>query len=421
MLRVRVNEALPGMMLASPVYHPRSPGTLLLQPGHPLEAKAIRRLRELRVPEVWIECPGLTVMAQSSDPAVQEARSKVATGIAAAFDAAASATRPELDYHCYREAIVGLLDKLSDSPGTEVFITELASAGFPAIRHAASTAYLAVLIGLKLDFYLLRERPKLSAAQAKDVTNLGVAAMLHDIGMTRLPEDVLLRWNKTLDESDEAWREHARLGYKMVSGQIEPTAAAAVLHHHQRYDGSGFPAKVGFEGDEQPVAGRDIHVFARIVAAADVFDRLVHPASAPLGDQFGHDSRPAVRALRMIQGPPYVHWIDPVVLSGLLAVVPPYAPGTIVRLSDGRRCVVRTWSPTDPCRPRVAELIETDPAFPEVGEGIDLDDRPDLEIAEADGQDVRADNYYPDQVEHIDLDRLERSFHNRADTLQPGV
>lgn len=421
MLRVRVIEALPGMVLAAPVYHPRSPGTLLLQPGHALEAKAIVRLRELRVSEVWIECPGLETMAQSSHPDVHEARSKVAKNIADAFDAAALTARPDLDYSSYRGAIVGLLDKLAESPASETFIAELTTAGFPAIRHAASTAYLAVLIGLKLDFYLLRERPKLSGAQAKDVTNLGVAAMLHDIGMTRLPEDVLIRWNTSLDETDEGWREHVRLGYKMVSGQIEPTAAAAVLHHHQRYDGSGFPPKTGFDGDPNPVKGRDIHIFARIVAAADIFDRLVHPASAPLGDQFGHHSRPAVRALKMVQSEPYVHWIDPVVLSGLLAVCPPYAPGSIVRLSDGRRCVVRTWSPADPCRPRMSELIETDPAHPEVGELVDLDDRADLEIVEADGADVRADNYYPDQVEHIDLERLQRSFHNRADSFEGSV
>lgn len=420
MLRVRPIEARPGMRLAMPVYHPRHPGTLLLQPGLALEAKAIARLRELKVHEVWIECPKLREMGGTVSPQVQAARADVTSHIAEVFDKAASQTKVELDYTLFRHTIGSLLTKLAEGPKTNLFVAELAAAGFPAIRHATDVAFLSVLIGLKLDFYLLRERPKLSPAQAKDVTNLGVAAMLHDIGMTRLPQPVLERWNTTLDESDPAWREHVRLGYEMVSGQIEPTAAAAVLHHHQRYDGSGFPLKPGHDALTGRVSGRDIHIFARIIGAAEQFDRLVHPASAPGSDLHDLPSRPVVRALRMLQSPPYSGWVDPIVLSGLLAVCPPYPPGTLVRLSNGMRCAVANWDPMQPCRPTVIEVGEDDPtAEGEPGERIELAERPDLEVVEAEGQDVQADNWSIGHGERVDLGTLQREIELDARVL-PG-
>ena len=288
-----------------------------------------------------------------------------------------------------------------------MFVGDLVDSGQPAVRHAMNVTYVSLLIGLRLGFYLEHERAKLPAPVARDVSNLGVAAMLHDIGMSRLDPNVVERWNRTHDESDEAWREHVRTGYELVRGELEPTAAAAVLHHHQHFDGSGFPRRRTLQGDVVPVAGHDIHVFARIIAAADLFDRLTQPGNAPGTTEIGLTPRPVVCALSELQGEPYRYWVDPVVFSALIEVCPPYPPGAVVRLSDGRQAAVVSWSADDPCRPYVVGLGGRDGEIDldvEDGEPIDLRARRDLSVACVDGVEVGAHNF--DSLKRVNLRAL---------------
>jgi hypothetical protein len=133
----------------------------------------------------------------------------------------------------------------------------------------------------------------------------------------------------------------------MIQGKVNATVSSTVLHHHQHFDGSGF-AGAGF-----PIMRhKRIHVFARIVTAADQFDRLRFPPGRP--------GMPTVWALRCMLEAPLIYRYDPQVLDALLAVVPPYAPGSIVTLNDGRHAVVIDHHPMRPCRP-IVQLIP-DPA-----------------------------------------------------------
>ncbi len=398
------------MRLALPVYHPARPGTVLIRAGLPLESVALQRLKELRVPELYIRCPKLAEIERMRSPRVEAARAEVTGAIANAFDAATRRFDPELDFGTFRAVITSLITRLTEQERAAMFVSELACVGAPALRHATDVAVLATLIGLRIDFYLLRERPKKQAAQAKDVTSLGMAAMLHDIGMMRLDEGTLHRWNTTRDEEDERWQEHVQIGYKMLQGRVDPTVSAAVLHHHQRFDGTGFPrSRVDGYAPVAP-SGSGIHVFARIIAAADMFDRLVHPASDPGSEDYELEARPAVRALRILQREDVACKLDPVVLWGLLNVCPAYPPGTIVRLSDGTRAVVAAWDPAHPCRPKVVRICEG--AIEDVlrddpdgkPEYFRLSEIEDLTIVECDGHDVSSDNYdlteigVPDEV-----------------------
>jgi hypothetical protein len=412
MLRVPIGQAKPGMKLAMPVFHPRTHDTLLLKAGIELDERSIARLREMGLPEVWIRYPKLDYLGQYVHPRVMAARASVTRHIADAFNIAGESMHANLDFSRYRHAIMGLLEVLCDTPLSRVFVGDLVEAGQPAVRHATNTAYIAVLIGLRLDFYLERERKRLPAALARDVTNLGVAAMLHDIGLSRVPRDVLMHYAHTGDDADPAFREHCRIGYEMLRGDVEPTAAAAVLHHHQRFDGTGYPTVDRPGQDLRPLIAREIHVFSRIIAAADLFDQLVHPAHTPGSDEIGLVDIPPVRALRLMQTKPYCDWIDPVVFSGLLEVCPPYAPGTRVRLTDGREGVVANWSPKDPCRPTVAIVA----AWPEdVGEDVepvgmlDLRLAPGVQIEEAHGQRVLDDNFYAENRRIPEVEAIERA------------
>lgn len=411
MLRVSLSQARAGMKLALPVLHPERPGTVLLRDGVELRSPAIGRLRQLRVPELWVQYPRLEMVADSVNAAAMRLHAQLIGELNETFAELQSGVDSRLDYPKYRRSVGALVDQLIAKPGACSYMYELLTGPRELLTHSANVCMLSLLTGLKLEFYLVRERARLSAVHARDVTSLGVGAMLHDIGMTRVGEHAEACWRVEGCPDDPAWREHVQLGYDLVKGEIEPAAASVVLNHHQRFDGSGFPR------GEVGASGADIHIFARVAAAADIYDRLRRFGSADGGPI------PAVRALRLLREPPCCHWIDPVVLSGLLTVVPPYPAGSVVRLSNKMTGVVSSWTPMDPCRPTVEVLggPEFDPTLSEpdiTGEQVDLREVPELRIEVAEGQPVGSDNFYPDRPDEFDLAATARRQVNRADELR---
>jgi putative two-component system response regulator len=96
------------------------------------------------------------------------------------------------------------------------------------------------------------------------------AAPLHDLGKIGIPDQILLKPGKLSAEEFEIMKRHAEIGAAILSGGQSPLVTMAetiARSHHERWDGSGYPA--GFAGEVIPFP-------ARIVAIADVFDALAH-------------------------------------------------------------------------------------------------------------------------------------------------
>lgn len=399
------------MVLAQPVFHPRSTAeTVLLRAQVSLTQGTVDRLIDMQIPEVWIQYPGMDMVADFVSPKIMAARAKVAGDVSRAFVDASQGAHAKLEFHQYKSSMSSLLTTLIDDPKSAVFIGDIVDSGAPAVRHGANVGFLSLLLGMRLGFYLMRERKYVPSRFSRDVTNLGVAGMLHDIGMTYLDEEVVNRWAKNHDASDLAWQRHVEIGYKAVRGSLQPSASSAVLHHHQHYDGSGFPKreKEGFE--PSGLVGNDIHIFARIVCVADLFDRLCHKASF-IGEHPGSGlSKPAVFALKTMMGKPYGDWIDPIVFKALLAVCPAYPPGTMVKLSNGVSGVVTDWDPANPCRPQVHQISHFEDE--EFGSIYNLQEDRSVTIVECDGVDVRPYNFYPVTKGQFDLRVLQRNLSN---------
>ncbi len=404
------------MILAESVHHPAAPQTVLLRSGVTLDQHAIPKLRELGVHELWIHYPGLEDLVRFVDPRVLSSYRDIAHHIGSAIDTAFVQSRVDLDFFVYRRAIMGLLVHLANNPSAAVFVTELAGADRPFVRHCGNLCALSILMGLKLDFYLVRERGRLSSFAARDITGLGVGAMFADIGLARLDDETLRRYNLRLDENDKAWRTHTQLGYDMVRDQLDPAASAVILNHHQHFDGSGFPGRTVVTGEVVPVTGSELHIFTRIVTCADTFDRLRNPAHAPGASDRVSPSIPTVRALRQMINGPFRAWLDPIVFKALVSVAPPYPPGSMVTLSDGNHAAVVGWSPQEPCRP-VVQIIERPDSFARskpTTERIDLRSERSLQIIEIDGHDVADDNFSPSEPHEFDIGFAGRTMFNRV-------
>jgi len=400
-LRVTPLQAREGMELALPLGHPVRTDRVLLSAGSKLTPRSIRRLREIGIEHLWIRYPGLEDLERWVSPALAEAQLGLRRCVARAFDGLDRQNGSRLEFAAYRRAVTTMVSRLLDRRSAAVLIEEIGSAHKPALRHAGNVCYLSLLLGLRLDAYLMIERRRLSGAAAREVSGLGVAGMLHDVGIGRLSRETLEQWATHPEHDDKHWQLHARLSYEASRAGLDPASASAVLHHHQRFDGSGFPERLTISGESEPLAGRGIHVFARVLAAADLFDQLrsgtdgASPVTSDLVTADGPIS--TVRALRLFQEAPISDWLDPIVLLGLLSVVPPFAPGTIVRLNSGDHAVVSGWDPSDPCRPKVR--IINDPDRLVEGESdlreLDLQLMRGVYICEAEGRDVEADLFGP--------------------------
>ncbi len=402
MLCVPITSATPGMELALPVLHPGKCAHVLLRNGACLDPKTIRRLRELEVPDLWITMPGLEFVARHVSPSIMTSHARLTGTLAQSFDVIADQTDPELPFDDFAHSVRGLLDQLINDQAAAILFREMVDTSRPLAARSGNLCYLCLTMGLKLDAYLIQERDRIPAHRAKNVETLGLGAMLHDIGMLRLPADVRVRFDVTHDESDPAWRDHVILGWRMLHGRVPPTAATMALDHHQRFDGHGFPLHKDDRGRLVGKSGSDIHIFSRILAVADLYDRQRHPPDIVNG---GLRTVPNVRALKRMVEAARAGLIDPVVLKALLSVVPAFLPGSMVLLNDGTKAVVTAWDPTEPCRPTVVpwEVLLDEDRDASLAMEINLLTHPELSVARAEGVDVSGDLFEPLHPREFDV------------------
>ena len=100
----------------------------------------------------------------------------------------------------------------------------------------------------------------------EDIENLKNAAYLHDIGKIGIPDTVLNKPTKLTDEEFSIIKEHTTIGANIIKNiSLIPHVQEVIRHHHERYDGHGYPD--GLKGEEIPI-------HARIVAVADSYDAM---------------------------------------------------------------------------------------------------------------------------------------------------
>ena len=134
---------------------------------------------------------------------------------------------------------------------------------------------------------------------------LALGAFLHDVGKSAVPEAVLLKPGPLTFPEWELVKGHPESGERMARAAGYPRAMARVIrHHHERYDGGGYPD--GLAGEKIPLA-------ARIVAAADAYEAMV-------GGRPYREPRPPTRAVGELIGEAEGQF-DPRVVAALSRVV----------------------------------------------------------------------------------------------------
>ncbi len=213
--------------------------------------------------------------------------------------------------------VENVVDKMVDSilseRNTLVNINDLKSYDDYTYHHSLSVAVLSLAMGQSLGY------------PAANLKRLGFCAMMHDVGKTAIPVEII-RKNAHLDQNEMSlMKTHSVAGYSYLveAGVGDEEIWNGVLSHHEKMDGTGYPSGL---------RGKEIPEWSRIISVADVYDALTsnRPYRKPM--------EPAEAIEYIMGGTGSSFDID--MVYALLKKVDLYPLGSRVELSDGRLAVV---------------------------------------------------------------------------------
>lgn len=195
--------------------------------------------------------------------------------------------------------------------------------------HSVNVAVISIVIGVAIGFNKF------------ELYNLGLGALLHDIGKVFIEKEILNKNGKLDDFEYKRMKEHSYLGYEYLKDHWDIPAASyvGVLQHHERYDGSGYP-----NGDQ----GDKINYLGRIIMVADVYDALT-------------SDRPYRKGMLPSEAIEYImagggSLYDPAIVRAFIRKIAPYPVGTSVKLSNGLMGIVVENYESFAMRPKIKIL-----------------------------------------------------------------
>ncbi|MGB7061259.1 MAG: HD-GYP domain-containing protein [Candidatus Zixiibacteriota bacterium] len=234
-----------------------------------------------------------------------------------------------------KRAIQFLIDQLIKNEGNLMSLTAIKSFDEYTFAHSVNVCILSVALGTRLGL------------SKGELSELGFAALFHDVGKVKLPIEIL---NKPGELTEEEWvevRKHPIFGVKTLLSRrsIDKFCTRAMVvsfEHHLKLDHTGYP---------QTSVRRDLDLFSRIVTIVDVYDSMtsgrVYAKTSLTPDE-------ALRRMLQKQGRSF----DPVLLKVFINMLGIYPVGSVVILDTGEIGVVMEAKPEELSRPQVAIIAD---------------------------------------------------------------
>lgn len=334
-------------------------GRALLKEGVKLTSNLIQRIKDINIYSLYIvdeyseqEIEDIIKpeLRQRSIKLVRETFCNVERIYSSLYSSSLNKNKKETllkQKECYLGSIHSLAEELLDNilsnKNIMVSLVDIKSMDNYTYQHSTNVAIISLVVGIGLRL------PK------KDLLDLCIGALLHDIGKVFVDKSILLKQGALTNDEYAMMKEHPEQGYTYLKSitTLNSNSRMIVLQHHERDDGKGYP---------NGRSGSKINKLAKIVAIADVYDALT-------------SDRPYRKALCPNEAFEYILGnagtiFDYDAVKAFSTIIVPYPQGTLVKLSNGDVGIVESTTPNYPLRPSIKILKSKD--YSKIGSTIDL-------------------------------------------------
>ncbi len=350
MRKVQIGMVKPGDKVAKPIFQEN--GHVLLGEGVELNDRYIDRLRNLGIDFLFIE-DGLTADLIPEDTIREETRKQAVDTIYKTMNSFKDQTvtkgrtiAPDMGRN-FRAVFGQIMQDLATRPNMLVNLTSIHAMDAYLFQHSFNVAVLAGIMGIAKGF------------NRNQLEDLGIGALLFDIGMTKVPAKLLTHPGGLSADERAIVRNHTKEGFDILRKyhDISIVSAHCALQHHERFNGSGYPR--GLKENE-------IHMYAQIVGLADTFDAL----TSPRPHRKRYTASEAIEFLFAAGGT----FFDLELIKLFCRHISIYPISTSLLLSTGQVGVVSENNELAVHRPRVRIIMEPDGTQPASPYEIELKD-----------------------------------------------
>lgn len=310
------------MIVGRNIYH--SDGRILLHAGIRLTDNYILRLEQMGITSVYIKDEYDDDNIKIADVVSEETRIETIKIVKQNFQLLEQERK--INIRSVKQMVDNLMDELLSNPNTLVNLTDIRSFDDYTFAHSVNVCILSLMTGITLCFHDLK------------LKELGTGALLHDIGKIKVARDILNKADSLSQEEFKEIKKHTVYGFQILRSyqDLSLLSAHVAFQHHERWDGKGYPRQL---------AGEDIHEYARIVAAADVYDALL--ADRPYRPSYSISQ--AITILKNMSG----IYLDSRCVTALIANIAIYPVGSLIELNTGEIGIVVDNNKETPTRPVV--------------------------------------------------------------------
>lgn len=221
-----------------------------------------------------------------------------------------------------------LLSAIQANDAVAIDISTLKTCDEYTFKHSVDVATISMIVAKRMGM------------SETEVRELGIAGLLHDIGKTKIPPEILNKPGQLSDDEFEIMRQHSVYSYHIIQNNdtLPEEVKLAVLQHHEKINGTGYPLAV---------PGNKITPYAKVLAIADIYDALV--TERPYKSAFSQRE-----AIEMIMS--MTQELDLFAMENFLKSMILYPVDSIVELSNGEKAKVVKNNPYYILRPTVVGL-----------------------------------------------------------------
>ncbi len=243
-----------------------------------------------------------------------------------------------------RKVVADLLSSITRSPEANLLLVQMRRFENDLMVHAINVCVLSLVVAAmeRLD---------------NNITALGLGAMLHDVGKTRLPRNLIRKPAGHTDQERRLMERHPTLGATILrqSENIPELAQRIAAEHHERIDGSGYPCGI---------RGAEISLSSQLVAITDLYDNMLSGRNRP--------ALQPIEVLRQLYLQSNAGALDRGLVEKVIHCLGVYPIGSLVELNTGERGIVIATNRADSLKPTLRIVSSPDGVAEPNGPIIDL-------------------------------------------------